>query len=629
MNAINKEGRLYHKKWNIKNNKYCTLNINNDFNSLKPNNFFNNSKLSKKLHLLSPTSFLNRKTIKQIIARSFKNTDKLNNTNNALINYKSLNAESIFSFDRPKIHIKIHSMKHNNSNRNTISSEKNNNPLKYKIHKVHKNKPKDKSCNEKKIFNLKSNSDNKKKTKFNTIQNSLDYNPDYNTNIKKKRVYSNTNQYYNMMQEQSLIDLNNSIEKLIKKQPFNNYINTRNYYSQISNDKTMNNEENENYFQLNNNYYNELNNWKKSIYRKKIQKQKSNYSLNLFNFNREREKDISSFSKDNKLKNPYLLNNINESKTYKLIYNNYQSPQKIEEFSKTCDELEGINHCSKNCTITFPSFTLTEPKFNTMENEQKNKEYIKIENQTNLTLNNNTYKLMELLNSTNKKNNINKINCKSYIKSKRMADINSIKGTYDILFNQTKNNGHNLYNNTMSNHYKKGNSTNISDFNTINTLNSTEKNNTFFNNDINIKMNINTSLIDKKYKHDYNDKNKMIYIQNDILNNTINKIGKKRLKNVVTSIEFKKLKDDSNNKNIILSELDKNGKLNVKCRKMKNSIEKIIKKKSAPKVKKVSCIKSTPLTYNNALTYIKKNQGTHIRSSKRYNTINRISKYFY
>jgi hypothetical protein len=165
MNAINKEGRLYHKKWNIKNNKNLTLNINNAFNSLKPNYFINNQKLSKKLHLLSPTSFLNKKTIKQIIARTFKNSDKLDNTNNNLINYKSLNAESIFSFERPKIHIKLHSMKHKDSNRNTISSEKTNNPLKYKIHKIHKNKPKDyKSCNEKKIFNLKTNTFNKKKS---------------------------------------------------------------------------------------------------------------------------------------------------------------------------------------------------------------------------------------------------------------------------------------------------------------------------------------------------------------------------------------------------------------------------------------------------------------------------------
>ena len=51
---------------------------------------------------------------------------------------------------------------------------------------------------------------------------------------------------------------------------------------------------------------------------------------------------------------------------------------------------------------------------------------------------------------------------------------------------------------------------------------------------------------------------------------------------------------------------------------MNKIIEKIIKEKSNPKIKKVYYLKPSKLTY------IKKNQGTHIKKAKKYNTIYKI-----
>ena len=637
MNAINQEGNLDQKQWNINSNKNFKLKVHNTFGTLKPNNFIKHSALSKTLQLLSPASFSKNQKINQIIIRSLQNKDKLNNTNNNVLNYNFLNTEYNFSFERPKVHIKIHSTKHNNKDRNTISSEKSNNPLKYKIHRV---KPKNFKSNENKILSpYKTNVINQKinYTLNDSTPNNFDYTSDNNLSKKKKKDYINLNYYYNMIQQQNLITLNNNIENLIKEQPYTNYIRNNNFKKNNEYFKKMNNEKYLNNLTFNNNDLNKMNHLKKIIYRKKIQKKKNNFSeifstIKLLSLDGKSEKkDINMLYKDIKLKDNFPSNTINDNKKYKLIYDNYQTPQKIEILSKTSKEFADNDHCSNNCSFIMPSFTFSEPKYATFQNEQNNKEYIKIENHNNnnLTSNSNTYKLMELLNSNNKKKNTTKIknlnNCKSAIRKKKILDFSSTKSSSDMLIHLHKNNTNNYYSNTITNHYNVGYSNSISNYNTINTLNSTEKNLTVFNNEINNKLNPNRTLIEKNLVSEHNDKNRYLYRQNEILNHTINKIGKQKLKNVITSIEYKNkdLKNNLNNKNIVLSELDKNGKLNVKYRKMKNSIEKIIKQNSIPKIKKVYCMKSSKIPYN-GLTYVKKNQGTHIRNSKKYNTIHRI-----
>ena len=97
----------------------------------------------------------------------------------------------------------------------------------------------------------------------------------------------------------------------------------------------------------------------------------------------------------------------------------------------------------------------------------------------------------------------------------------------------------------------------------------------------------------------------------------MNKNGKNKEKSF--NLMEKKLRQKHTNefdkKKVILSEFDKNGKLNIKFKKMNKSIEKIIKENSNPKIKKVYYLKPSKLTY------IKKNQGTHIKKAKKFNTI--------
>ena len=125
--------------------------------------------------------------------------------------------------------------------------------------------------------------------------------------------------------------------------------------------------------------------------------------------------------------------------------------------------------------------------------------------------------------------------------------------------------------------------------------------------EINIKRNKN-ALINKSINYEKN--SFQIYNKNRKLIVSSGNSKSKKLKNVITSIEYSQR--NSNNipdKNIILSEVDQNGKIkNIKIRQMKNSIEKVIKETSLDKKKIIS-----PQKWNDSITYVKKNQGTHLK----------------
>ena len=181
-------------------------------------------------------------------------------------------------------------------------------------------------------------------------------------------------------------------------------------------------------------------------------------------------------------------------------------------------------------------------------------------------------------------------------------------------------------------------SNNTSEYNTVNTLNNSEKNIIKFPSrkepdNCNIKFKNNT-IIKKIPFQKIKLPQKKIYIKDDFLiskRTTTSNSKNKRLRNVVTSIEYRnKNNKKSNNcfkdKNIILSEIDQNGKINIRVREMKNSIEKIIRENSFNKGKNETCLPS-PIKANNILTYVKKNQGTHIRKIKKHDTVNNIDSY--
>ena len=113
------------------------------------------------------------------------------------------------------------------------------------------------------------------------------------------------------------------------------------------------------------------------------------------------------------------------------------------------------------------------------------------------------------------------------------------------------------------------------------------------------------------------DKNELLNKKKTIKNNT----KQKKLKNVITSIQYRNNKSPIRNnnelkdKNIILSEYDKNGKINIKVKKLNKSIEKILRENSTQKARTIYYLKS-PIFQGDVLTYVKKNQGTHISKNK-------------
>ena len=138
---------------------------------------------------------------------------------NDLLNYNTsddFNDDKML-FERPKIKVRLYSTKDNNKKRNTISSEKNNNPIKYRIHKI---KPKNLKCSKETIFSPSKSSDKDKTNQktinykvINSIQNSFDSSE--TNSISKNKEYTSKNYYYNIMQAKNLNKLNNTIENLI------------------------------------------------------------------------------------------------------------------------------------------------------------------------------------------------------------------------------------------------------------------------------------------------------------------------------------------------------------------------------------------------------------------------------
>ena len=637
MNSINESKNICLKKRNINNNNF-KIYINNALNKSLHNNFINNLLLRNKEHFQSSSSISNN--IKKNITPN-KYFHRINKKNGDIINSKNGSFFNDCSVEKPKIKIKLHSTTHNNININSISTEKNNNSIKYKIHRIN---PKNmKSCDRTSdvIYNQPNINIKRKRKNVSTIQNSID-NSYSNTNKIKNKRYSNINYYFNLIQEQNLIALNNNIEKLIKGQTIYNLKSARNniFENKIKNFKKSDNEMNKSSCNINNNKNkNESNNLKNLIYKKKIQKKIINncndYSdtfskIKFLNLEKESEKKDIRISdkknKKNKVDANLLTNLLNDNtKTYKLIYDKYQTPDLL---SKTCDEHENINNFNnkKHSSMLLSPFLSSKSNKINSKNTQTINNYIKIENNNNnnnpsLKYNEkNIIKLDEKLNQENKneklkvKGNDNIRNKNSDNMNKKISGLNSIKSIGDSK-KLNKNNciNKNNLNTIVNNHNFVVNSNSISDFNTINTLNNSERNYNNFNHDLKNRLNLKTmkeNFFVLEYINVKQNKN------TEQLNQKIDQCGKKLLKNIITSIECKsKDRKNDNQKNVILSEFSKNGKLNITLKKMNNSIEKVLRDNSIPKETKI--IKVTTKLPNESLTYVKKNQGTSLTKNKK------------
>ena len=675
----NKENIFYSIRKNIKSNKLINPLPQNHKNILK----------KIKTNIFSPSTNSNKKKITEFIklfhseisnkTKSLKSPILCKSNNlreNLQIFNKTLNEVKI---ERPKIKIKINSTEHNNMNKNTISTEKNNNPIKCKIHKF---KPKNLKCIEKKVFSpAKLNKGknikiiNKNYKLINYIQNSLD---DSGANtISKKKEFPILNYYYNIIQEKHLKTLNSNIENLIKDQsssitsPILNITSKNNiiYQNKFNKNKAL--DMTERNFK---NKINKINHWKKIIYRKKIYKKKNNcsetFSSTIMNIDKQKDKkDINKTDNKRGIDNYFSsLNTMDNFQKFRLINNDInQTPIKLELSSNNNKGFESINYCQKNSSILFPSLTFKEQrnKNRNLYSESKNlsnNDYIKIENDNDkdnykynynhdILLDNNTESESRTNTNTTTNKKIESYNFKkkyyTIIRDKESKNFNSPKLNGDSLINSTRLTNYkdkdkdkekyensinyfinNNWNNNINNNYLIGYNNNSNEFDSLNNTNlNPPQSNIIDYFDKNIKVNQNQNLglygtysipnFDRSHR-------KKKFIKKDDINKKkllLNNSGNKKLRNVVTSIEFKNSRNnfgrDLDDKNVILSEVDNDGRLNIKVKEMKTSIEKVIRENSNQK----NCYYMKTPQKPSDIKYVKKNQGTHISKNNTYNTI--------
>ncbi len=625
-------GNTYKNIINQKKKPNVHIPVTNIIKKKKPNYFQTKNQNQNKL------GFIKRKDITK---KQTNNIIKKNNTN---IYFSSLEDKIL-----PKLKIRVHSLKHNLC-RNTISNE---NDIKFISNKF-KFKEQISEPKRQAILNVSNDICNQWNTNFGSISLGKD-----NFNLRKMNIIPENKdlsflKFYNVMKEKSLKVLSHHLDDLIvnriKKKsecPSNYTINQSNYSCNTST-KNINNGINLKYI---NSYDNKCNT---NVYRRKIQKKINNFT-NLctedkyltFNFKYNSNDSNKNLSNPDtfELQNYSILptNNLTSNRTYKIssTRNTYQNQNLPDYFSKNSDF--GSLMLSQNNSILLTSFelrkNLEQLNHNYLSIERPKKEQINIGNNNNLIINNkaNTINFIEIIKPENKGTENSSLNkeCISRLKSKNSCNYNfkNFK-TNNVLTdsNEVGNEIHTKYGNIKNLNYiiKNGNKNKTNKYATLysKTLNQNSNvrilNNPYKNillnyqkkKEINIKRNKN-ALINKSINYEKN--SFQIYNKNRKLIVSSGNSKSKKLKNVITSIEYSQR--NSNNipdKNIILSEVDQNGKINnIKIRQMKNSIEKVIKETSLDKKKIIS-----PQKWNDSITYVKKNQGTHLKKMKKYNTTN-------
>ncbi len=585
-----------------------------------------------------------------------------NNNYQNLINDNNYNEEKIL-LERPKIRIKMNSFKHNNTRKNTISSEKNNQPIKCKVHKA---KPLTTTHSNEKFIKfsesiIKKGIDKQNKRNYGTIN----INKNNLFSKEKKNVIENEDKsyinYYNMIQEKSINNLSNHLDNLIRKKILsqsqhsvyyrnNNEINSYSFLEKVKSEKGLTKNEkikNKNICNTN-------------VYRKKIQRKKNCFT------------NTNTFSDTN-----YLT--LDKSDIYNIIKNKIPKNRKKRNFSinRNNNNYEEQNTALTNLNNNRNNSILITNSFK--KEYINNKNNIKIK--TNFTnMDNIKKKNLIFNNNENKKYKKNKINYIEIIKpddtdnrhfSSKKFNYTNFRYKDYFHFDTPKNNliinTTNLTNlDELTTHSKNENSLNLihgnddnivninkkcitlysrntSQYNTVNTLHNSEKNIFIYKNP-SLNNNRLNRIIILNNNNDVNKKNsnsKKIFLRNilpkykKMKNNTTNNSCNTKLRNLITSIEYSnksnkkseiKNYNEINDKNIILSEYDQNGKVNIKVREMKKSIEKILRDNSLNKRKKNIYI--PPPQKMNLLMYVKKNQGTHIQKRKLHNNIVSRIKYY-
>ena len=638
MNKTLQNEKKYYSIKIVKNNTYVKLqkkeklNKNLRIQKKKSNLLIPVTKREKKPKYFHPlnqniSNNIIRKDIPKKVLTNIMSGNTLNNNNITEIEERIL-------LHRPKVKIKLNSSKDDNIYRHTISSEKNNNNITYKIHKVKFSKSKLDG-----MATVRTSSHNKNRNNYNyRVIKQMDETKNYNLSILNS---------YNTVQEKSLQILSNHLDNLLEANKglkseisLNNTINTNDNIN-----KDINNDPNLKYI------FNYNNKCKTNIYRRKLQKKISNLSNKISHLDFDLRNNLNEKNKSNILKkkhHSFLPYTQLTNRTYKISsLRKYIQKQNKPEFTpKNIDSGSIMNNHNKLISVTSSDLTknISKLNFNYPNSKLSDKDHLKIgSNNNNLIINNksNTINFMEM----NEPENNEKEN--TLPNKKYLALINN-KYSYKYNYNTPKANEPLIYSKnteeeTQSNEYTKNYNykkqydsknrvkanqygtlySNSSQFNTINTLN-------------NSNNNILTSGCQKKTETKIKNKRNIIIENknknlNDICNNqrqfiSSNNSKNRKLKNVITSIEGNR--NSKKDKNIILSEVGQNGKINnIRIKLMENSIEKIMKKNYNEK-KNNAYIFTSPQKWNQKLTYIKKNQGTHLRHMKKYNTINNINNFF-
>ena len=655
----------------------------------------------KKTKILIPPSISNEKqnlnyfpnsnsNISFTTSRIFNSKGKKNGTANNIYEsaLSSNNIKEKLLIQNPKIKLKMHSLKHNNIYQN-ITPDRSNKKFKFNEHNDKTQIIQSTDRNYLKMSDFKNIKNFKKQTNLSILNLNNSKINISNANIsnsgkKNKESELSLVNYYNIMQKASLKILSNNLDNLIinrleskSDHPGFNKGNEHNYKN--NNTNILENVESEK------DIYSKNKGCNTNVYRKKIQRKK-NYYLNsnseLNNPILEPKIKLQNMNKS-QIINQFNYNNLHNNKLLtnreqKFIYKRNNCRNEDDNLqTQPSNESRSITYNNLNTSILINPYInrkntnsnnnvseIININHNYMSEARPKKGYINTDQINNLIINNkeNTINFIEVIKPEYRREENILLN-KNYseIRYKKKYNFNTPKAKNNNITTQLEDRGATQeYENTFNFNYFKNtndNKTNLtnkcvtlysnmsSQYNTVNTLNNSDKNilkannmNLNFKGINNIDMNIKTN---KKIKlpvlGNYNYQ-KRIYIKGDFIkrkNTNSTNSKNKKLRNVITSIEYNNRNNrnnKSNEKNLILSEVDQNGKINIRVREMKNSIEKIIRENSMNK----SNTKSnnsyfdfpSPKKWNKDITYVKKNQGTHIKKIRKHNTVNHLNCYY-
>jgi len=349
----------------------------------------------------SNLTILEREKLKIVNEFNINKDEKSRNKNNIEIKTNNSNFLKLFPLQRPKIKINIFSINNNNKRGITISSEKNNKPMSCKVHKS-------KSKKIKKHKNIVSDvTQYINPISFNSIQSE---NYVYNKNTEEISQNKNMNflNYFNIVQHNNLITLNERLDDLTNKKI--STTNSNQYLNYTINGNKIN-YNNRNVIQRGINNISEYKNKSinSNIYKKKSIKQK--YSFTKIRTNTNSFSELNKSTKEQKVNkqidpqifNQLIKNKLKHKKLFKFIpkSNNFMDKYSNESFYTYNYNNKNLNSNSSSTLSSIPLQKKCNKKF-------INKISIDLE-KDDINIYKNNYYICNYINKNNNTYNINNI----------------------------------------------------------------------------------------------------------------------------------------------------------------------------------------------------------------------------